>query len=149
MDNYWKKNLKIMLFFAVITQLIILICRVSAVTQDEIDAQKAVVQSEQSRLDSLESLALADRLDSTLIDVDSTLTANNVQILVDAKPFDPLYVQIDVPYSKWSSLVQKLWDAERKLNAPKHIETATGRYAVRKDRVKAFLATLRTFLQGL
>ena len=127
-----------------------------AVTPEQIAAQQATVAVEQSKLDSLLSLALANQLQASLIGVvgvdslvvDSTLAANNILIIVDAKPFDAMYVCIDVPFSSWPVQVQQFWTLGLTL-APQHFPVSTGRYEVHRDNVAGFLAATKSFLTSL
>uniref|UniRef100_A0A6H1ZJ38 Uncharacterized protein n=1 Tax=viral metagenome TaxID=1070528 RepID=A0A6H1ZJ38_9ZZZZ len=119
-----------------------------AVTPAQIDAQRTVLAGEQAKLDSLLSLQLADQLQASLVDADSTLSVHSVRVLVDAKPFDPQYVTVDVPYSQWPATVQGLWNLGLQF-APQHVPVAAGRYAVRQDRVAGFLSATKQFLQSL
>ena len=149
-------KLHIAAFVAGVLLALLFVLPADAVTPEQIAAQQATVAVEQSKLDSLLSLALADQLQASLIGVvgvdslvvDSTLVANNVHILVDAKPFDAMYVCIDVPFSSWPVQIQGLWDLGL-MFAPEHTKVAAGRYAVRQDRVTGFLAATKSFLQNL
>jgi len=141
-------KLHIAAFVAGVLLALLFILPADAVTPEQIAAQQAVVAVEQSKLDSLQSLQQAEQLQVSLIDADSVLAANNILIIVDAKPFDAMYVCIDVPYSSWPVQVQQFWTLGLTL-APQHFPVSTGRYEVHRDNVAGFLAATKSFLQNL
>jgi len=141
-------KLHIAAFVAGVLLALLFILPADAVTPEQIAAQQAVVAVEQSKLDSLQSLQQAEQLQVSLIDADSVLAANNILIIVDAKPFDAMYVCIDVPYSSWPVQVQQFWTLGLTL-APQHFPVSTGRYEVHRDNVAGFLAATKSFLTSL
>ena len=141
-------KLHIAAFVAGVLLALLFILPADAVTPEQIAAQQAVVAVEQSKLDSLQSLQQAEQLQVSLIDADSVLAANNILIIVDAKPFDAMYVCIDVPYSSWPVQVQQFWTLGLTL-APQHFPVSTGRYEVHRNNVAGFLAATKSFLMSL
>ncbi len=128
-----------------------LLCAASTwavVTQEDIDAQIAVVQAAQTKLDSLYSLQLAEDWQS-IIDADSLLSANGTEVLVAEKisgNFDPRFVALDVNFSGWSAGAKTLWGLGIQVYGKHVVTEVAGRYNVRQDNVEGFLGYLKTFL---
>jgi hypothetical protein len=118
-----------------------------AVTQDEIDAQRAVVAKQQAVLDSLLSLHRAEQ-----VVLNPTLAAGKVRALVASAASktglrDPQYVNIEVPYVTWDESKKALWRAELIQSRLKVLATETaGLYRVRQDAIEAFLVLSERFI---
>ncbi len=120
----------------------------AVVTQAAINAQIAVVQAAQTKLDSLYSLQLAEDWQS-IIDADSLLSANGTEALVAEKisgNFDPRFIALDVNFAGWSASAKTLWGLGIQVYGKHVVTEVEGRYNVRQDNVQGFLGYLKTFL---
>lgn len=128
-----------------------LLCAASTwavVKQEALNAQIAVVQAAQTKLDSLYSLQLAEDWQS-IIAADSLLSANGTKALVAEKiagNFDPRFVAVDVNFAGWSASAKTLWGLGIQVYGKHVVTEVAGRYNVRQDNVQGLLGYLKTFL---
>jgi len=118
-----------------------------ALIADDIEAQRQAVVSAQATLDSLQSVSWKTVI-QTQAEQDTTFKNVVVSVVTPSTVTglrDPMWVDIDVPYSTWSDLHKLMWKIKIETLDITLRDVSVGRYSMHQNDTNEFLACFKDF----